>query len=212
MTPVSIPNAAAVTALGQSSNATSSITISSANGNAQTILRSVLTVNTAALGTASGRVKNTVDNLATLTFNANSAGAVALNNITLTFNGSAINATSDLGISLFDTNNNDVTIADGATSLTTSCAVGTCVKKWTFGANGFQISAGSSYSFNLRFNTIANTNVAGSNSSVSLAVAIQNSNDVQYADGLDSAAISGLTLPANVIPLNITSVTFSSGT
>jgi hypothetical protein len=208
----SIANYAAVNALGNSSNANAIVTVSGATGNPQTVLRSTLTVTATPLGTTSGRVKNTADNLANITFSANSAGSVALNKTTLTLTGSAVTATSSQGISLVDENNNNVTTAYGATIAANSCNAGDCVVTWSFGANGFQISAGSSYPFTVRMNTLTNTNPGQSNSSVSLGVTIQANTDVQYTDGLDNSATTGLPLPSTATPIQVNSITFAQGT
>ncbi len=206
-----------VTALGQSSNATSSVTITSANGNAHTVLRTALTLSAAALGSTSGRVKNTTDDLATLTFSANSAGAATLASLTVTFSGSAPSATAFLGtVDLIDANNNSVMLTAGVASTTGSActATTTCTKSWNFSTStattGWQISGGSSYTFKLRANDF-NTQPAAANTSVSLGVTVQANTDLVYRDGLDTVA-NTVNLPITATPLNVTSISYALGT
>ena len=201
-----------VIALGATSNKATAVTLSSANGNTETVLRTVLGVTTAPLG-GSNHSKSNPDQIGTITFTANSAGPAALNNVTTTFTGSAAtsslyNATSN--IMLIDQNGNNAVTSDGAVE-TTSTATGGFTAAWTFGAgsSGFQISAGSSYTFTVRLNTSAVGAIP--NVSESLSANIQGANDVHYTDGLDSNATSSLGLPTSVVPLTINSVTYPVG-
>jgi len=197
--------ALAVTALGNTSNKTSAVTINTANGTTQTVLRTVLSAATAPLG-GSNHNKSNPDDLGTVTFTANSAGPAALNKVTVTFSGSAATSTLLSTVKLIDQNGNDATVTDGATATTTATTV-----SWSFpaGSAGFQISAGSSYTFKIRANS---TVVAASaNVSQSLSATIQASTDVLYTDGLDSNATSTLGLPTAVVPLTINSITYPIG-
>jgi hypothetical protein len=196
-----------VTALGQSSNLASTVSFSTPfpAGNTQTLLRSTLTVSTAALGNSSARAKNTTDNLGTITFSANNSGAVGIQTTTITLSGSG--ATSTIGsLQLIDQNGNDIVTAGEAASNTPACSGTTCTKNFDFSPS-FQVSAGGSYSFTVRVNSI-NIPIGGNGISQSLSAAVQNSGDVMYSDGTTGS----LTLPTSTVPIQINSVSYGQGT
>jgi len=201
-----------VTALGASSNLPATLT-GGATGNTMTVLRTTLTPSATALGTLTGRVKNAIDNLATLTFTANTGGSAMLATTTITFSGSAIStSTSPSNFTLVDANNNNVTATSSfsATQSTSTCSVGSCVVTWTFPTSTAPvISAGNSYSFTLRANDTGFVVAQGSNS-VGLSAAIQNSVDVGYYDNTTGSG-STITLPGTMVPLPITTISFQSG-
>jgi len=204
--------ALAVVALGQSSNASSSVTISSANGNAQTVLRSKLTFAATSLGATVSRGKISTDQLATLAFTANNAGALAVNTVTVTFSGTAPSSTTFLaGVKLLDENNNVLTV--GATSSACTGA-NTCSVTWSLGATtaGQQVSAGTTRNFTLVVDSTKAQQVTGTNN-VNLVATINATGDIAYTDGLDAAATTGLTLPTSVLtPISLNSVTYAAGT
>ncbi len=172
-----------VTALGNSSNLASTVTLSTSTppqGNTQTLLRSILTVSTAALGNASARAKNTTDNLGTITFSANNSGSVGVGTTTITLSGSGASSTLT-SLQLIDQNGNDVVVANEATSTITSTTTAPFSKTFSF-TPAFQVSAGGSYSFTVRVNSI-NIPVGGNGISQSLSAAVQGSGDVMYSDG-----------------------------
>ena len=200
----SIVNTTDVTALGATSNRVATISsVSGAMGNPHTILRSVLIAWVAPMGSTSGRSKGNPDDFGTVTVSANVAGPVALTSLRVAFTGSA--ATDALGTILIDANGQDVVAAGEATE----SAIPGASTQWTFAGNGFQISAGSSYTFRLRMNTV---NIPGQNGiSESLSANIQNPGDLTYSDALDSSATTGLTLTPSAFPLTINSVMYAQG-
>ncbi len=211
-----------VTALGQSSNITSAVT-GGATGNTMTVLRTVLTPSATALGNTSNRTKSSVDNLATVTFTANTAGSAMLQTLKLTFSGNAIatsTATSTGGgtaflgnITLRDANNNDVTVADGAyTTNNATCATqSSCSVIWTFATTTtpFIVSGGSSYTFTIQLNDTAGTLAASGNNAVSIGATVQQSGDVTYYDAGQVTGAASVSLPSTIVPLNVMSVTFT---
>lgn len=202
-----------VVALGNTSNATSAVTLSSANGNTMTTLRSKISFNKAPLGSASGRAKSASDNLATLTFAADSAGAVAVNSVIVTFGGTAPSIATFLdGVTLIDENGSSLGTAN-TTSATACNGTNTCSKIFNLGSttNGQSVSAGSSRTWTLR---IDSTKTAAGTSGVSqtLTATINALTDVRYTDALDSSAATTVSLPTKtVVPIDINSVTFSQG-
>ncbi len=215
-----------VVAYGNTSNATTSISFSTGAtapvGNAQTLLRSKLTVSSAALGTTSGRAKSTSDNLGTLTFAADNAGSVAVNSVTITFAGSAPSNGSFLdGVNLIDEGGASLETLTGATVVTsTACTsvqtstTATCSKTFMFGGGtaGQGVSPSTPRVWTLRANT-NNTFAAASGISATLSAYINVLTDVRFTDALDTAATSQIGLPSNVtVPINITSVTYAAGT
>jgi peptidoglycan hydrolase-like protein with peptidoglycan-binding domain len=216
-----------VTALGASSNFTPTIT-GGATGNVMTIQRTILTPSATALGATTNRSKSSVDNLANITFTANSAGSAVLQSLKLTFTGNAYatsTATSTptfnsggLGwlnnITLRDQNNNDVLTVDGATATGTCATASTCVATWNLASSTspFTISGGTSYTFTLQANDSAGagTNTNSGNITQGLGVSIQGTGDVSYSDsGVISTSTVGL--PSTLVPLNVTSISFTQG-
>jgi trimeric autotransporter adhesin len=190
-----------VVALGATSNKSTAVTLTSATGNTQTVLRSTLGVTVAALNGAN-HSKSATDNLGTITFTANSAGPVKVNSTTITLSGSAA-ASTTASLQLIDANGLDAVSAGEAASTT-----GASSKAYTFGS-GFQISGGTSYTFTVRVNSL-NAPVAASTAQ-SLGASIQNNTDVGYTDGADASSTSGINIPASVVPLLINSVTYPVG-
>jgi hypothetical protein len=201
-----------VIALGNTSNKVATVTLSSANGNVQTVQRTAVVVTATPLGGSSHNKANP-DNIGTVTFTANAAGPAALNSVKVTLTG--LVATSTLSaatssVSLMDSNGNNVNTSDGATESTSSVTGGFAVT-WTFGSasSGFQLSAGTPYTFTLRANT---TLVAGiSNTAESLSATVQGATDVQYTDGLDGSATTSIGLPTAVVPITINSIVYPVG-
>ncbi|MEK7193217.1 MAG: peptidoglycan-binding protein [Patescibacteria group bacterium] len=207
-----------VVALGSTSNATSAVTLSSATGNTMTVLRTRARVTAAAIGLTSARSKGTNDDIGTLTFAADSAGAVSLNTIVITFSGTAPSSSSFLAnVDLLDQNGNSVMNTSGVASSTSAACSGanTCTKTYNFGNTtaGWTISGGSSYTFKIRVNnSLTGTFAAGTGVSAGLSATINAATDVRYTDGLDSSATSNVSLPSNEIPINVNSVSYVSGT
>jgi len=202
-----------VIALGNTSNATSSVTLTSAAGNAQTVLRSKLTFAATPLGATSGRGKISSDQLATLSFTANSSGPVAINSVTVTFSGSATSTTFLDGVKLLDENNNVL----GTSNTTSSACTGgsnTCTKTFNLGGttNGQVVSAGQTRNWTLVVDS-TKTATASSQGYVNLVATIAANTDIKYTDALDGAATTAVSLPTSVLtPINLNSVVYAQGT
>ena len=205
----------AVVALGNSSNAPATTTLSSVTGNAQTLLRSKLTVTGTPLGVTSGRAKTAVDDLATLNFAADAAGSVQLNTVTLTFSGSAPSGTqffvtgtaSPLQIYDPSTGNSYFPVAVSGQTATFNMATVSNVL-----GSPYTVSAGTTKSFNVRINsTSPATALAANGVSQTLSVTVAAATNVTWADGLDLSATGGLNLPTVVIPVQLQSVSYSAG-
>lgn len=203
-----------VTALGNTSNATSSVTISSANGNAQTILRSKLGFSASSLGSTSGRVKQVSDNLASLTFTADAAGTVAVNTVIVTFSGSAPSVATFLdGVVLLDENGQELGTGNTTSSMCTG-GTSTCTKTFNLGVttSGETIGAGQSRTWTLKIDSTKT--LAGSATTVQTLNAVINARtDILFTDALDTAAVSAIGLPQNVVvPIQLNAVSFAEGT
>jgi hypothetical protein len=166
------------TALGLSSNAAATTTFSSAAGNAQTVLRTVLTPsvnNSSADGgyftPSTHQSRNTTDDLAELKFSANNAGGAALTHLTVSFSGSLASSTGFLnGISLLDSNGTNILSDNANATLATSTVVGiaiasstaTGVVTSTIVINGITIATSSAVASSTTAAAIANAiNAAG---------------------------------------------------
>jgi peptidoglycan hydrolase-like protein with peptidoglycan-binding domain len=217
-----------VVALGATSNATSSVTINGATSTAAnpvTILRSKLTVTAAGIGATSGRSKTAVDDLATITFTADNAGAVVLNSIVITLSGSGPSPTTVDGLQLLDPNNQplaatalaipgNTTSSGGGVACPTASGSAACTKVFNLGSTtaGYTVTAGSpGITFKLRANTV-NTFVAVAGSAVNLGLTINAVGDVAYTDGTDENTETAINLPSTAVPITIQSVTFAQGT
>lgn len=202
-------------AYGNTSNATSAVTLSSANGQAMTVLRSKINFSATALGQSSSRAKNSSDNLASLTFAADAAGTVAINSVVVTFAGTAPSVATFLdGVTLFDESN--TALGTGNTTSSTACSGGTstCTKTFNLGSTtgGQPISGGSSRTWTLRIDG-TKTQAGAANIAQTLTATINALTDIRYTNGLDSAATTAVSLPSNLlVPINLNSVSFSIGT
>ncbi|MEK7507938.1 MAG: peptidoglycan-binding domain-containing protein [Patescibacteria group bacterium] len=203
-----------VVALGSTSNASSAITLSSANSNTMTALRSNIVFSSAPLGVASGRAKSASDNLATLTFAASSAGDVAINSVVVQFAGTAPSIVTFLdGVSLLDENGNTLGTAN-TTSSVCDPGVSACTKTFNLGVTtaGQTISKSTSRTWTLRIDSTA-TKAATASIAQTLTATINAITSIRFTDALDGAASTALSLPSKVVvPINLNSVTFSVGT
>jgi hypothetical protein len=178
-----------------------------------------LIASTAPLGSSVARGKSTVDNLGTITFSANGAGQVALTKLTVTFSGSAI-ATSTAAsmtynsgnyglpnnITLLDVNDNDVIASDNANATANCTTQSSCIVTWIFstGTGQIIIKPNSSYTFVLRINAAAGNGTSlQADGPDSLIASIQNASDLTF-----NGTASSMTLPTNLIPITINSVTY----
>ncbi len=204
------------TALGASSNLTTTLS-GGAVGNTMTVLRTVVTPSATALGNTTNRTKSAVDNLATLTFTANSAGSAMLKTLVLNFTGNAVSssfAAPSSTVTLLDANNNDVTVSDNASVATSSCGtLGACTMTWTFSTTTtpFVVSGGSSYSFTLRVNDTSALQSGSSNNSVTLGVTIPATTTTAYYDAGQVSGANAVAYPFTITPLNVISATFAPG-
>ncbi len=203
-----------VVALGNTSNASSAITLSSVNSNTMTVLRSNLSFSRTALGTSNSRSKTVTDDLANLTFTASSAGSVAINSIVVQFAGTAPSLGTFLdGVSLIDESGNNLG-TNNTTSSACDPSASACTKTFNLGSttNGQTVSAGASRTFRLRVDS-TKTAVAASGVSKTLTATINAVTSIQFTDALDGAASTGLGLPTKTItPIELNSVTYAQGT
>jgi peptidoglycan hydrolase-like protein with peptidoglycan-binding domain len=216
-----IVNTTDVTALGATSNATSVVSITNANGNTQTVLRSNLLFSATPLGAASGRGKTSSDNFATLTFSANSAGAVSLNTLVVSFTGNGASSTNFLdGVRILNESNVEIAGPNTAgtvvaTSSAADCAAGNaCYIKFNFGSttNGQQIGS-TARNWTLQVNGTRVFASTGTSISSLSATINARTTDVMYTDALDTSASTNVLLPASTLfPVSVNSVSYAVGT
>ena len=210
-----------LTALGQSSNVASAVTLSGASGNSQTVLRTVLTPsvnNSSADGSyfvpSNHQSRNTSDDLAEIKLAANNSGGAIAHVLTVTFSGSLASSSNFLsGVQLLDSNGTSI-VTDGATATTSAACTGStsCTVTWTIPTSTVQaqISAGGTGLFKLRINDQFGQS-AVANTSMSLSANIQNAGDVQYYDSLDSSANLIASIPTNLVPMTVASFALPLG-
>ena len=200
-----------VTALGQGSNL-SSVISGTPTGNTMTVLRTILVPTATTIGATSGRVETAVDNLAYIDVAANNAGSGVPYTLAITFSGSAIGAsTTASDFVLLDQNHVDVTDSTSWNATTSgTCSSSPCTITWTFptSTNPLVISAGDSYRFTLQTDDTGFAAASGQNP-VGLSATFQTTSGMTYYDN-SSATGSTVSLPSTVVPLLITTVSFSS--
>jgi len=209
----------AVVALGSTSNATSAVTLSSANGNAQTVLRTKLTVSATPNGVTSGRSKQATDDLAYVNFAADSAGVAQIGSVTVTFSGSGPSTTAfyQLGTAPTVCTNCMVSLLDTANGASYyAVASGTISgnsNSLTFSLVDYQLSNGTSKSFTLRINSAGSGafGIGTTGVSQTLAATINAATGVTWKDALDAAAVGGLNLQANAVPIQLNAVSYAAG-
>jgi hypothetical protein len=196
-----------VTAVGNDSNA--SVTVSSPTGfaNAQTTLRTKLSVASfTAVGAASGRVRSASDDLAQLVLQVDPAYNAELHSVKLTFSGAAvsnfnINAgapdTAPVTVTLLDSSNNQVA---QITSLTET-GNNTGVFTGTLTVSPARvITAGTQDTLKVRVDSSGFNNTA--NQSDALSVQIVGQNDLQWAE--QGASSTNIGLEPGAVPLTVT--------
>jgi len=213
-----------ITALGLTSNATATITTSTPNGNPMTVLRTKLSVTGTALGGTSHN-RTSVDDLGTINFAADAAGALKLNSITVTFSGSGP-STSFWNTAASSTMANTVTnstIGSCATCYVTLYDPASAISYFGvssssasgllgFDLNGFTVSAGSSKSFNLRLNSSQSGvfDIGKNGISQTLSATIGSATGTTWTDAVSGGNAIG-SLPTSTIPAVINSVSYPAG-
>lgn len=193
----SVLSTSTVTAFGKDSNQSVEVD-GSAAGNAQSVYRSKLSMTSSVLGSTSGRARQAVDDLATVSWTANSGNQVVLSTVTVKFSGQAV---SD-GSTAFtvDLLKSDGSALGGATQQTCTPGAGNSCSV-TF-SPAFTISAGATQASKVRVNSGSFFDAASANES--LSVLVNAAGDVLWSDG----STSGITLESSVVPFTIASVQY----
>lgn len=213
-----------ITALGQTSNATATIatsTTAAPTGNNMTVLRTKLTVTGTASGLTTGRARAAVDDIGTINFAADAAGALTLGSVTVTFAGSGpsvgnfFNATSAAAAansSVSGCSTCYVTLYDPATAISYFPVSPTSSGVLGYNLNNYTISAGSSKSFTLRLNSAQSgvLQTASTGVSQTLSATVGAAADVVWTNAV-SGGTAALGLTATTIPISINSVSYSAG-
>ncbi len=198
-----------VVAVGNTSNASSVVSLSAPTGNIQTVLRTTLAVSGAANGATTNRTRTATDDVAKITFTPNTAGGVILNTVVITLSGGATsNATNTVhtsatqaalvaSLSLIDD-------STGTTFCSASLSSSTLVA--TFALTNCNLTAAKTVRVRLDSTQTYQSTTAGAQES--LAISMTGTTGVGYTDAL-SGGTSGINLPANVVPLTIATVSYS---
>jgi len=197
-----------VTALGASSSKAPQVTLTSANGNPMTVLRTTLTPALAAVG-GTRSARSTQDQAATVTLTANSAGPATLQTMTLTMTGSLISSTADFlgGVQLWLNG----TQLSGAQAVATTTGNTITWQFLTGSATGTQIAAGASDVFQVVIDDNTGTATGQSGVSLGLNIALQATSSVTYMDSsLSDSSAKSVVLPANIVPV-ATQISFGQG-
>lgn len=195
-----------IKAFGQSSNTaldTSTISLSSATGNALTVLRTKLTLSASTIGSTSGRVRTAVDDLANLVFAADAGYDATVNTVTLTFSGSAISGASAFAVHLIDPNTGSDWSGLSTNGVNCSQTNNSCSIPFSFTTIP-TISAGTSKTIKVR--TDSSGFFQAANVSPGLSVLVNTAGAVGWGDGSTTA---GLELESTVVPISVTTVQYS---
>ncbi|MBI5401389.1 peptidoglycan-binding protein [Candidatus Wolfebacteria bacterium] len=203
-------NANGITALGQGSNTaltSSTITLSPTNvvsGNTITTLRSKLTLASAALGATSARVRSAIDDLANLSFTADSADPITVNTVSLTFSGFAVSTGTTVSVNLIDpSTGTDWNSGSAASCVSTS---NSCTVAFTYtGSNIPTISAGTSKTVKVRVNSASFYNAASAGDGLTVFIntassSATNGTAINWGDGSTTA---GLNLESTIVPVTV---------
>jgi hypothetical protein len=201
-------------AMGSTSNIPASVTITAANGNAQTILQNTLGFTFAPQGATQGRSKSSADELATLTFAPSNGGVGVLTTTTITFSGNAATSTTaaDAQLALVSPSGQGFVAPYISPVASTSCnGSNSCTATFSFtGTQGLINGAAQTYA--LILNDANGTSVAGGTNYVSLYATIANSSAILYTDGNSGTTVSGVGLPSSFLfPIQIFGAQFSQG-
>lgn len=207
-----------ITALGQGSNTaltSSTITLSptiAVSGNALTVVRSKLTLSSATLGSTSGRARTAIDDMANLSFTADSADPITVNSVTLKFQGLAVSTGTSVSVNLIDPSTGtdwNSGSASSCTSVGNSCSV---VFTYT-GSSIPTISAGTSKTIKMRVDSSAFYNNAAAVGAESLTVFVNTASTTGAANGTginwgDGSTTNGLNLEGTIVPITISNVSY----
>jgi len=192
-----------ITAIGKDSN--NSATVSGTpSASAMKVYRTKLSLASTGLGSSTGRVRSSIDDLATISLTADENYQVKLRGLKVTFAGSAItSATGNVTVDLIDPSTNSA-LGDASQQTCTSSTL--TATFGTLGSTGnginYTIAAGSTKNVTLRIDSSNLYNAA--NTSDSLSVTIQAAGDVSYSDG----TTSDIELESSVVPFAITTVSY----
>jgi hypothetical protein len=195
--------ALAVMAYGATSNVVAAITLSGADANPQTVLRTVLTI---AGQTVTTMPPSSFQQLGSVNLTANAAGDAVLNSLKLTTN--QTNSAFLSSLVLHDSSGNDIVSVDGFAQ---SAVSGNAVT-WTFSpsAKPLDVAAGSAYTLTLWGDLSKLPAVA--NVAQSISVSIQNSTDFSYYDGANGTPTLVNLGPYQVGPITVVSLQGSGAT
>ncbi len=186
-----------ILARGNTSNKTAVVTLSSAAGNPQTILRTTMIVAGATVVPASPSLAQ----IGTVTFTANNSGDAQLSSLMLTFGGNAMTyATSSFlnTVVLKNSSGNNIAPLNATTTQTAT------TKTWTFSTSTpIVVSAGQAYTLQLWGDT--SQFPAQGNIAQSLSASISGASDFQYLDATNNSPAT-VSLPTNLVPITITAL------
>lgn len=198
-----------VVASGLTSNATSTVILSSATGPTKTTQRSKLTFS--ALASGSNLIRQAGTELARLTFTPSSGGSASINSITVTFSGNAASSPTFLdGLSLVDLANPAVNISGSATSsnvTSSKCTnTGSCARSFVIGTTvgGLDVNVNTPKTLLLIYDG-STLQTAIANTAMTLSAIINAQGDIVYTDdAVDATAVGGIVLPSDVrVPINL---------
>lgn len=195
----SVEQSSDIQATGVSSNLNTTITGAPIRGNAQTIVRTKITIQSVTQGAETNRIRTPVDDVALIEFTADPAYNPKIQSVTIKLTGQAISNAGAFSVNLIEEDGNDnwgesdtQTCNPGSSS---SCSV-------TFTPN-FLIGAGSNKKIKLRVNATGFTNQ--NQSQESLTALIENPQDVLWEDG----SATNIPLEARLTPFTLSTVSYN---
>ena len=202
-----VATSSTVVARGATSNKTAVVSLSNANGNPQTTLRTLVTV---AANPVTGAPPNGVQQIGSVTFTANSAGDAVLNNLMLTLNNTS--STFLNTVVLKDPSGNDIYLSDGFATSTVTAASGTVAWAFATSTKPVVITAGTSYTLTV-WGDLSEI-PAVNNQGLSLTASISNVGDFGYLDSsspTSNPAPQLIHLQTNQVPITVSNLSSGIG-
>jgi hypothetical protein len=194
---LSIPTTASVVALGKDSNQPATVS-GTPNSNTSTVARTKLSLASSLLGASSGRTRAAVDEVATITFTADSGYQVKVNTVSLKFQGLAVSNGTQFSVDLIDASTN-TNWGSSASSGTVTAGAGNSATV-TFSPVAI-VSAGSAKQVKVRVNSTGFFNQ--SQSSDSMSVTVNAAGDLTWSDGT-----TNFNLETTVVPFTVVNVSY----
>lgn len=181
---------------------TATVTVSGApiTGNSHTVYRTNLSLSSAVMGAASNRTRKANDDVAKMTFGADSAYKAVVGTVTLKFTGAAVTSGGTaFAVDLID----DATGSAWKSTSSVNCTPGqgnSC--SVTFNPTSAEVAAGGTEVVRVRVNSASFTN--GASATDALSISVQSAGDLRWNDG----TTSNISFESRLAPFTVADVSY----